>query len=75
MTYKLKIGKVIDKGLLNSVNECTLNGIKYIVKIEHVTQKEQNNKKSPIFNEINFSLNFAIPTIKNLSIRKYRKLP
>ena len=59
MTDKLKIGKVIDKGLLNSVNECTLNGHKYIVKIEHVTQKEQTNKKSHIWNEINFSLNFA----------------
>lgn len=59
MTDKLKIGKVIDKGLLNSVNECTLNGNKYIVKIEHVTQKEQTNKKSPIWNEIKFSLNFA----------------
>lgn len=59
MTDKLKIGKVIDKGLLNSVNECTLNGNKYIVKIEHVTQKEQTNKNSPIWNEINFSLNFA----------------
>jgi serine/threonine protein kinase len=59
MTDKLKIGKVIDKGLLNSVNECTLNGQKYIVKIEHVTKKEQTNKKSNIWNEINFSLNFA----------------
>ena len=59
MTNKLKIGKVIDKGLLNSVNECTLNGKNYIVKIEHVTKKEQTNKKSNIWNEINFSLNFA----------------
>jgi serine/threonine protein kinase len=59
MTNKLKIGKVIDRGLLNSVNECTLNGKKYIVKIQHVTQKEQTNKNGPVWNEIKFSLNFA----------------
>ena len=44
MTNKLKIGKVIDNGILSSVNECTLNGKKYVIKYEHVTKKEQNTK-------------------------------
>lgn len=55
----LNIGKVIDKGILSSVSECTLNGKKYIIKIEHITKKEQNDKNSNIWNEINFSLNFG----------------
>ena len=59
MTNKLKIGKVIDNGILSSVNECTLNGKKYVIKYEHVTKKEQNDKKCPVWNEITFSLKFA----------------
>ena len=55
----IHIGKVIDKGVLSIVNECTLNGKKYIVKIEHITLKDKDDKNSLIWNEINFSLKFA----------------
>jgi serine/threonine protein kinase len=55
MSNKIKIGKTIDKSILSSVHDCTLNGKKYIVKIAHVTKKEVN----VIDNELNFSLHFG----------------
>jgi len=53
--YVIKIGKPIDKSILSSVHDCTLNGNKYIIKIAHVTKKEMNI----IDNEIKFSLQFG----------------
>ena len=55
ISYNIKIGKTIDKGILSSVHECTLNENKYIIKIAYVTKKEMN----VIDNEINFSLQFG----------------
>jgi hypothetical protein len=55
----IHIGKIVDKGVLSSVSECTLNGKKHIIKIEHITKKEQNDKNSDVWNEINFSFNFG----------------
>ena len=40
------LGKIIDKGILSSVYECTLNKKKYIVKIEHVIKNDTINKNS-----------------------------
>jgi len=59
MKQHIIIGKIIDKGILSTVNECTLNKKKYIVKIEHVTKEDTLNKNSQKQKEIEFSLKFG----------------
>ena len=58
MTH-IRIGKIIDKGILSTVNECTLNKKKYIVKIEYVTKEDKINKNSQKQKEVEFSLKFG----------------
>lgn len=58
MTH-ISIGKIIDKGILSTVNECTLNKKKYIVKIEYVTKEDKINKNSQKQKEVEFSLKFG----------------
>ena len=58
MTH-ISIGKIIDKGILSTVNECMLNKKKYIVKIEYVTKEDTLNKNSQKQKEVDFSLKFG----------------
>ena len=55
----INIGKIIDKGILTTVNECTLHKKKYIVKIEHVTKNDKNTDNNPVKRELDFSLKFG----------------
>ena len=59
MTQHINIGKIIDKGILSTVNECILNKKKYIVKIEYVTKNDTINKNSQKQKEVEFSLKFG----------------
>jgi hypothetical protein len=59
MAQHIRIGKIIDKGILSTVNECTLNKKKYIVKMEHITKEDIINKNSQKQKEIEFSLKFG----------------
>ena len=59
MKQNIIIGKIIDNGILSTVNECTLNKKKYIVKIEYVTTEDIKNKNSQKQKEVEFSLKFG----------------
>jgi hypothetical protein len=48
MAQHIRIGKIIDKGILSTVNECTLNKKKYIVKMEHITKEDKNTHNNPV---------------------------
>lgn len=55
----IKIGKLIDKGILSSVYECKYKNKNYIVKIEYVTKNDTINKNSQKQKEVEFSLKFG----------------
>jgi len=53
------LGKLIDKRILATIYECTLNKKKYIAKIEHVTKNDKDTEHNLVKKEINFSLKFG----------------
>jgi tRNA A-37 threonylcarbamoyl transferase component Bud32 len=53
------LGKLIDKRILATIYECTLNKKKYIAKIEHVTKNDKETDNNLVKKEINFSLKFG----------------
>jgi len=58
-TENMVVGKVIYKADLATVLDGTFKTKPCVWKIEHVTKKDQENIKSGIWNELNFSLDFA----------------
>ena len=56
---KCKVGKIISKNILSTVFDGSFGKQKCIWKIEHINQKDHDNKKSKPWNEVNFSLDFA----------------
>ena len=58
-TENMVVGKVIYKADLATVLDGTFKTKPCVWKIEHITKKDQENIKSGIWNELNFSLDFA----------------
>ena len=55
----IKLGKLIDKGILSTVYECKYKNKNYIIKIEYVTKDDIINKNSQKQKEVEFSLKFG----------------
>lgn len=58
-TRKVKIGKVMSKRITASVMAGVLGKEKVVVKIEHVSKKDRDDKTSAVWKEIQFSEKFG----------------